>query len=1074
MADKNTFPAVASQVINFNNNLVDMLTKINQLITSSSPSVTLNLTDKSGVAKTFTLPSFGFLKSEIDRLNNNINSIYSINTTGSLIQPSSNNIFQKVVTVDLNKEPSDVSNLNLVSSFKSQRNYFFDNLLNPVLSVEFDLGGKIDDNIRKCLVRRYIISFDQDAQGNFTANGQSALNSFNTLYRNNNNIDMTGFENWYQTTPGITDPTNIDYEEQIIDLEPNNLQFNGIFSVLSIDTDTVNNLIWYTVNTLQYADTQTNEIKQLAVNDELIINLPQSSTRYKITQISTANANPRLVLTRVEGIQPIPVGVGTLKFYSPIIYSKKLQVNIGYNERNVVFVKALDTDNYILSKNWSTGVGYWTNDLKLNSSDAENGKTMDQYYVDTVYDYGEVLKDLVAKKIPNKFGAPPDAPTLNVANFKVVQINTHLTNNADSNNLKNMHNQATSLKTQITQINSAIQNTNKKIKATRFTSDAQKNQNVNDLNKLQTTLNSTSKLYSSVISNINQLAASPNVNIAPSYAVRGFWLMPPSVVTNKTLPQQVVQFKVSYRKLSKDGSEAPLDTYNIADTASTNSTKKVTAVFSNWTEFTTPALKRVYDSSTNTYSWQLSDMTSADAPAINQLEIPIKPNEIIEVNVKSISEVGFPDSPVESDYSESIQIPFPDNLSSVIDNSSFISQNAVVENASISLQADLDSKGLSVHLADTTIVNDKTYLHDTESILSGFKDANGNVLDLFTYLKSLENKISNLETQISLAKGVLQVIIYRNNNQTIVQNGATVNFTIECEDYLDPFTGTNIPTGRVYANNIYVVKDFLIKFKNPSTSSPLGLLSNRLYNSSNNPDVYNSAAPQVFWVDDQNELIVSNVTGQSNTQIDNQFLWLINYDGVNQTSVSKISDNIGNSFVTNNNNSITNILSSSEFNVGYSENGILNFVGNNTSLLDTSKWVDTTISVASTNKLLTTIHPVVTSLSNIVETNSSKIHTLDGTAQSDINIPLNIYFKMNALDAFQTGANYQYINLNGATTTVRHIKKLKFLLENEAENRPFVFTIVFTMNRNKVVIRKNLYNTPVQFTQNNVNISNIA
>ena len=110
MADKNTFPAVASQVINFNNNLVDMLTKINQLITSSSPSVTLNLTDKSGVAKTFTLPSFGFLKSEIDRLNNNINSIYSINTTGSLIQPSSNNIFQKVVTVDLNKEPSDVSN----------------------------------------------------------------------------------------------------------------------------------------------------------------------------------------------------------------------------------------------------------------------------------------------------------------------------------------------------------------------------------------------------------------------------------------------------------------------------------------------------------------------------------------------------------------------------------------------------------------------------------------------------------------------------------------------------------------------------------------------------------------------------------------------------------------------------------------------------------------------------------------------------------------------------------------------------------------------------------------------------
>jgi hypothetical protein len=57
---------------------------------------------------------------------------------------------------------------------------------------------------------------------------------------------------------------------------------------------------------------------------------------------------------------------------------------------------------------------------------------------------------------------------------------------------------------------------------------------------------------------------------------------------------------------------------------------------------------------------------------------------------------------------------------------------------------------------------------------------------------------------------------------------------------------------------------------------------------------------------------------------------------------------------------------------------------------------------------------------------------------------------MNALDNTQTGLNYEYVNLNKTTQTVKHIKKLKFLLENESENKPFVFTLVFNMNRNKV------------------------
>ncbi len=230
------------------------------------------------------------------------------------------------------------------------------------------------------------------------------------------------------------------------------------------------------------------------------------------------------------------------------------------------------------------------------------------------------------------------------------------------------------------------------------------------------------------------------------------------------------------------------------------------------------------------------------------------------------------------------------------------------------------------------------------------------------------------------------------------------------------------------------------------------MLSNRTY--LQNADVYNSSAPQTFWVNDQDELLTSETTGQTRTQMNNQFIWTVNYESVLDNNVNKITENIGNLFTTSLSNSITNILGNNEYNVGYNETTLLSFLGNNKSLLDPSKWIDNSVSVSSTTKLLTTIHPVVQNLESIVETNTDKVKTINaGDANSTI-IPLNIYFKMNSLDNNQAGLNYKYINLNLSKNTVKHIKKIKFFLENESENRPFVFTIKFNINRSKVIVKK--------------------
>ena len=232
----------------------------------------------------------------------------------------------------------------------------------------------------------------------------------------------------------------------------------------------------------------------------------------------------------------------------------------------------------------------------------------------------------------------------------------------------------------------------------------------------------------------------------------------------------------------------------------------------------------------------------------------------------------------------------------------------------------------------------------------------------------------------------------------------------------------------------------------------MGLLSNRTY--LQNPDVYKDDIPQTFWVNNQDELITSDVSSTTRSQLNNQFVWSVNYDSVSNTSLGKLGENIGNSFGGTVNNSITRVLGSNEFNIGYSENSILNFNSNNKSLLETTKWVDNNVSISSTTKLLTSIHPVVGSLEELVETNSDKIKSIDPGENSSITIPINIYFKVNALDFNQTGLNYEYINFNNSKETVKHVKKLKFFLENESENRPFEFTMKFNINRNKVVVKK--------------------
>lgn len=1062
---RNSFAILAEQVVKNNKNSLEIMAKLDQLVSSNDSTVDVVLMDETGNPITYSFPTVGFLKSEIERINTNVQTLASISTNGAFIRDA-DNAFKKIIVADLNREPNSLSALNTVTDFRSDKNWFFDALLNPLLSVVVDLTDKVEDNVRKCLTRRYIVKFSQNEDGSLTSLGESARNSFNELFKGRQDVGLEEFETWHSTTAGVQNPTTPLIDEQLFDLEPNELLYDGTFTVISTEEDTVNKKLWYHLDSITYLETVNNVTKDLAVGDEVIINNDISTTRYRISEVSTASSQFRVRFERIEGFEPIPVGIGTLKIYSPLVLNKNVKISIGFNEYNVLFAKPMNTENHLLAKNWSLGTAYYTNDLRLTSEDSDNGMSMSDYYVQKVYDYGLILQDLVAKKKPNALGEVPNVVTLKQENFKVVQINKHLTDTIDANDIRTKNNLKNTLKSEIDQLDQAILDKQRELQTRRFSSDADRQKSQTQLQGLVEKKDSRSKLLTSTVTEV--LSLSKNItNADPKFRVRGFWDIPEPVQAFNSQPQEVIGFRIQYKYQSKSGSEnlperfkvVPVDVSTAASssTNANNLSRGKEAFFSNWVEIKTDVRKRTYDPVSNVWTWEIEDVSDADTPNVNQLDIPIQAGEKVEIRIKSISEVGYPEAPIESDWSESLIVEFPEDLNQVLGENDFILQEATQEEQRIKFQQELNSKGLGQHLADSITVEDKYLSHKDETIATHYFDSNNKVINLKDYLDTLTNKIIALEEQLKRAKGELKIRVFRGTQEYAVINGAQLEFNVECEDY-GILNDDTIP--RVYKDfDIYRINDFYFTVENIAQESPLGLLSNRTYVNSPENSFHNQTMPQSFWINNNDQLILNSVTPGSTSlsrmQKDKQWIWYANVYNNLQTSEA-ITVSGGNSITSNNGTTINNpflnvsggsIPANGSLNLGYS-NSSTNLDGGSTDLLvsvlnnDLWDWPSALSGDANSHtRFGTIVHPSVQTLEDIVANNAEGLKNIAAGSDGIFIVPIYVYFKFDVVNVNAPTDTFDASNVNIIRSS--RSRTLRFFLEPENSARAFDFSIKF-------------------------------
>jgi hypothetical protein len=1058
MSQRNSFVSLAEELTAMNKNAVEIIAKTSQMVSSEDSAISITLTDSKGNTTDYYMPTVGYLKNEIDKINNNIKRLSGIDSTTTVID---NNSIKKVYTVDLNKEPYPIGELPTISKFGPTNNHFFESLMNPLLSVNLDISDKVTENINKIKARRYIVKFERNSDFSLTTDGLRSYTSFKSNFENKTNIEIGDFIDWYDTNVdiGILQDVVEPYDEQIFDLSVNEVDNHGIFSVIKTETDTINKKFWYHLNTLTYY-TKDGYDKSLTIGDYLTLNKLKSATRWKILEVNTESSNNRVSLERVEGYDPIPIGTNVLSYYSNTTNKKNVNITIGFDEFCILFIKPINTENNVISTLWSKGTYFYTNDLVLETDDNTD---LSEYYLRSVYDYGKVLKDMVLKKIPIEYAEKPTAVTLNSENFKVVQINKHITENENSRIIKNLHSQKVSSKSKLSQINNAITEKNKDLNTRTFSTTTEYNTVKNEISKLIDEQSSVTKTLASTVSQINTQATETNGSL--KFRVRGFWNIPQPIYNGKSEAQHIVQFRVQYRYSSKTGEVNSTEGFKLRNEVNSevgDNTGKViadivggnavtttttsgnilpsgtlspilkgnlntsisqtddtnngdtTAYFSNWVEVISDVRKRYWDSENGYWYWKIEDVEDADTPNINQLDISISPNEQVEIRIKSISEVGWPDSRIESDWSDILTIEFPDELDNILNENEYILKEASQDETLVSMGDMLTSKGVYKHIENSFYINETYYGHTDKGIQSSFTDDNGNYINVYEYLNLLTNRVKTLEDNISKVKGEFSVYLHTPDGVYPVKTNQSYNVIVELEDYAERSGST-----RSYFNTIGMIDDYYVEIKNISTN-PLSLLSNRKYEI--------TPTNTFFQLEDHKSLIVD----QSNnlyTQFDYQYIWFSDssngdpiYSGITSTS------------------SAPQVLQSSDYNIGWSGETCVDFYSPVFNISDLD-WLGTPGSA----ELFTTVHPKIQNSSDLVESGSDKIKSLKGGSSETV--MMNIYYKLNG----NLSQNDLFTVPISGTPNTRY-RKVKFFIEPDTLSRPFEFEIRFKIKQYREIL----------------------
>lgn len=787
--DLSTRNTLGEQLANINmsqENVLSILTGLNKLMTGESEIVDIRVRNQDGSTDTLSLRSNSYLLSEITRLSKTLSELSNLNPdSAATIVDESGQHRRIFVTGYNNTIPGNVNTISKAAEVSVDNRSLIYEMMFPSTNVVFTLPHDfllVDQVLVKTFRFDDTVNFDRVYEGMTYAEAV-------TLSKQNR---ISG--KWF---------------EDVYDTKKREQRYYGSFNVLSVNDIAADGTITVYLSDTHYSDADSIEAtRELFANDYLVNK--DGNAKYQI--ISVDHFKKIVKLKQVAGIASVQVGIGTLQYlYTVTDETRELHIPIHGSEKSICFFLPVNP------LNGATGAisrGYVIDTSTLVVYENGTPYPFDTYFTNRVTNIGSYLEQLVSDSaIPFSKGIKPNKPVLRADFFTVMQINKHLSDNSAVDNIEKLADEKEKVFSDLTNINSQISTVNSRINAGRYRSLADRTADENKLNNLLSQKKQLTALYASLVKDISSKTIDDDLsNFTPKFRVRGFFPIQNPIISPDTRAQHIIKCKIEYRYCT------PTTDISTATTLkyTSDSGDELHGIFSSWIHQESPVLQKVKNPD-GTITWAPNNTEDGNEININQVDIPIRPNESVEIRVKYLSEAGYPTTFTESDWSDVIRINFPAALQSFTTIASTVEKN-IADQQKVQVQQMLTDIGIDDHLFTSYKEQDKYFAHTAHVIASGFRSSEQSTISLFEYLTTLTNRIQTLQSRLdqSTLNATIEIVDEDGNAYT-VQNFSTIQL------FAGAYTDSVALTDTSKWGSI-IEKKFYIKISNKNASS-IDLLS---------------------------------------------------------------------------------------------------------------------------------------------------------------------------------------------------------------------------------------------------------
>lgn len=791
---------------------LEILNALNDAFYTKSEHLSVNIDNKP-----YVIPSFISLENKINTLEDNFENLVNAPRTGEAVFNFNGNT-QEIQVKGFSNVPNtafeglDMEQVAGIKTFDAVKNSVFKDFLTPTPFIKIGLSTIPDDiqqvNVKKIAVLNPdLVTLLKEASGWVTASASE--NTQDSVCR------PIEYREALKKLYGFTPDVDYVMYDKVYTLPIRYELGNGKYSILAIKNNwTDDNFIeHYTLklDNLSYRIADETIERNLIAGDYLITN----NDKVKLL-IESIDFSESVVDVKVEngGFADLctaddeNVDLSTLKFFANGSINKDKYLNIPLEEDDyiMVFLAPIQRNSLIQSA--------WSNGLFINTANLvdKNGEKYKDYYNRAVTNIGDKLFGIVSmasKDFVNvgeaEFNTITTAkPVIDPEALKVLLINKHVSNSETVQQIYNLYQQKNEYKSQLSTVEKEIASINDILNKNAFDSNNSTRQVYTD--QLSGLSSKKKELLSNIANTIQQITiASTDTDTPvenPKYHIRGFFdyekfIDSLNLVENGANKHNVIKIDVQYR-------------YKNATKATGNAESIGTDIFSDWNK-----MESFINMKTPAYGYSFKypeNNSNINEPSFNQIDIPISQGESVDIRMRVVYAVGFPFVQTTSDWSEIVNVEFPNELKQNVTVLDIIKENNS-DTTKEAFRGYLEKEGVITHVGDSLLDQNITYFHTPDHIASGFYTADTRrVIPLGEKLLELDKTITTIRDEVfGTSSQNIEVTITGNNNSQVI----------------NPFVDNiyDLPSIVYEGENSIAEQNLILKITNKSASANLKLFS---------------------------------------------------------------------------------------------------------------------------------------------------------------------------------------------------------------------------------------------------------